>query len=518
MLGEKDPRAPLSTILFSSLSFLLFAYALLAGVSVTADCLSEEKREGTFGLLFLTDLKGYDVVLGKLVATSVNSFYRLVAVFPVLAIPLLLGGLTHSEFWRMTLVLSNTLFFSLSAGCFVSALSRHERKSMAGTFLLILIITAGPPCLGYLLAFRKAGFQYDPTFLLSSAGYAYALAFDKAFRMIPQHFWTATICTHVFGWAFLVLASALAPYSWQDRVIGKKGELRRERWQRWKFGTAEVRQVFRTRLLEVNPFFWLAGRNRLKPAYVLGVLGLGGCVWLWLYLKFRDEMLDPAAYIPTAIILHTLIKFWVASDSCRPLGEDRRSGALELLLSSPLTVDEILRGQILALKRQFGWAVSLILLADFSMFFGGMHDRFLDTSKDWLLLCLAGIVTFLADIYTLAYVGMWLGLTAKKSHRASSGALLRVLVLPWLIFFGLMTTTLFLNLDRQYDSENFILVAWFGIAMLTDLYFFLWARRKLRRELRTLATQPFDRPTPGRRRLMPRLRFRPEPSGEPVKA
>src|SRR5947207_12929317 len=51
---------------FEALAWAAFIYCLLAGVATTADCLSEEKREGTLGLLFLTDLRGYDVVLGKL--------------------------------------------------------------------------------------------------------------------------------------------------------------------------------------------------------------------------------------------------------------------------------------------------------------------------------------------------------------------------------------------------------------------------------------------------------------------
>jgi hypothetical protein len=68
----------------------LFASWPLLG---TADCISSEKREGTLGLLFLTDLKGYSVILGKMLATSLNSFYALTAIFPVLAIPLLLGGI-----------------------------------------------------------------------------------------------------------------------------------------------------------------------------------------------------------------------------------------------------------------------------------------------------------------------------------------------------------------------------------------------------------------------------------------
>ena len=45
----------------------------------------------------LTDLSGYDVVFGKLAATSLRSFCGLLAILPVLAIPLLLGSVTGKE-------------------------------------------------------------------------------------------------------------------------------------------------------------------------------------------------------------------------------------------------------------------------------------------------------------------------------------------------------------------------------------------------------------------------------------
>src|SRR5882724_7405645 len=92
----REPPEIAAKVIFGVLTGSAGLYCLLRGVGATADCLSEEKREGTLGLLFLTDLKGYDVVFGKLVATSLNSFYGLLAVFPVLAIPLLLGGVTNA--------------------------------------------------------------------------------------------------------------------------------------------------------------------------------------------------------------------------------------------------------------------------------------------------------------------------------------------------------------------------------------------------------------------------------------
>src|SRR6267378_3878208 len=102
--------------LFTVLSTLTFVYALLAGVRFTADSLSEEKREGTLGLLFLTDLKGYDIVLGKFVAMLLRALYGLLALLPIIALSLLLGGVTGSELWRRALALINGLFVSLAAG------------------------------------------------------------------------------------------------------------------------------------------------------------------------------------------------------------------------------------------------------------------------------------------------------------------------------------------------------------------------------------------------------------------
>lgn len=67
----------LGSVLFGLLTWLCLAASLSAGLFFTADCLSEEKREGTLGFLFLTDLRGYDVVLGKLLATSLRCVYAL---------------------------------------------------------------------------------------------------------------------------------------------------------------------------------------------------------------------------------------------------------------------------------------------------------------------------------------------------------------------------------------------------------------------------------------------------------
>src|SRR3954453_16146058 len=91
LMMQTAATSEIAKTLFGILTGSAVLYSLMSGPRDTADCLSGEKREGTLCLLFLTDLKGYDVVIGKLVASSLNAFYGVLAVVPMLAIPLLMG-------------------------------------------------------------------------------------------------------------------------------------------------------------------------------------------------------------------------------------------------------------------------------------------------------------------------------------------------------------------------------------------------------------------------------------------
>ena len=64
MRMDNAPPHQFSQIIFGVIAGFAFFFCNLAGVRLTADTLSEEKRNGTLGLLFLTNLRGLDVVLG----------------------------------------------------------------------------------------------------------------------------------------------------------------------------------------------------------------------------------------------------------------------------------------------------------------------------------------------------------------------------------------------------------------------------------------------------------------------
>src|SRR5262245_7993233 len=205
--------------LFGFLKWMSFPCVCLAGVFLTSDCLSEEKREGTLGLLFLTDLRGYDIVLGKLLSSSLRAAYGLLAIFPIIALTLLMGGVSAGEFWRMMLLLANTLFFSLAAGVFISSISREALKTMNGTLLVCLLVVLGLALLDWTLPGWDAA-KFKPILSLASPGYCFITA--SAFP--PGTFWLNLAVPHAVAWLLLALSSLCAPRAWQEKTTSSDGQ------------------------------------------------------------------------------------------------------------------------------------------------------------------------------------------------------------------------------------------------------------------------------------------------------
>jgi ABC-type transport system involved in multi-copper enzyme maturation permease subunit len=491
------PPKELARILFYVLTAGAVLFALLSGPRSTADSISEEKREGTLGLLFLTDLKGYDVVLGKLVAGSLNSIYCIAAVLPMLAIPLLMGGgITLAEFVRMSLVALNALVFSLTLGICVSSVSNSAQKAAGVSALLILLIAVGLPGCGALIAGLTKAINVSPLFLAPSVGFSYYLAFDASYKSSSAWFWISMGIVQGSAWLCLILASLIAPRCWQDRAKGRTAISWREWWHTWNYGGADNRAGLRRRMLEVSPLLWLIARIRSKPVLVWIFLALLGAVWIWGWRSFKRDWLNTGVYLCTAAAMNLVLRCWFTAEATGLLAESRKSGALELLLSTPLKVEEILRGQWLALSRQFFGPVLAALAIECVFLLVTVRDAVGDEERlFWFSLWTAGMVMFIADTVALYWVGMWRGLTARNPLRASGGSLLRVLVVPWI---GYCLAILLMVLDeltrhsyQPSPSWKFYLGLWFGFGIITDLAFGGWARQKLLTEFRQAAQQQY---------------------------
>ncbi|MBC8001728.1 MAG: ABC transporter permease subunit [Opitutaceae bacterium] len=505
LVARDQPSQDLGVTLFYVLAAIVYGYALTIGCKLTADCLSEEKRDGTLGLLFLTDLRGYDIVLGKVVANSLNSFYAILALFPILAIPQMMGGVTSGQVARACLVAVNLLLFSLAIGMVSSAICRDERKSLSLAVGLILVSLIGSPLLGAYLTYLNRSSGFDEGFLLPSPAYACFLVSDLMFQRKADHFWICSGITFGCSVVGLVLSSLIVPRTWHDKVVRQEKSGWQAALRTVTDGDDASRREVRNRLLSINPFLWLAGRQRMKVLSVWAFLCVGLVVWMWGWVEFRSDWTNNAVYIATAVILHTVLKLWLAGSAARQLAEDRRNGALELLLSTPLSVDEILNGQKLALRRQFGWPVVVVLVVDAILFVAGLSGLSSGDQISWALVWAVGMVVFVVDLWSLGWLAMWFGLTSRRVNQASSSAVFVVMVLPWLLF-GLLITFLswFLWLGGISFSGKLATFTWFGISVGIAIVAVGWAKGRLRTRLRAVATEKIGHHPTGLWRMLGR--------------
>jgi ABC-type multidrug transport system permease subunit len=482
-----------SQMLFTTTGILALGFCLLAGVFLTADCLSEEKREGTLGLLFLTELKGYDVVLGKLMATSLHAFYGVLTVLPLLSLPLLLGGVTAGEFWRVSLVLIVTLLLSLSLGLFVSAFSRETRQATSTTLMLVILLTGVLPAL-YALRVWLLGHGGWNALLWVSPGFLFGRAYESyyRFRGAPE-FWGSLSVLLLLAVMALVLACVYLPRAWREK--GESGTARQPAGWRWsmRFGNTKVR-ARRRRLLEDNPFYWLASRDRQPSWLAWGFLGTLFPIWsCFLGGSFVNSMRTKTTCFTLSLFmgfaLHLVFKYLLAVEASRRLSDDRYSGALELLLVSPLSTGQILAGQLRALRNTFAGPALLVLLVNIGLAWSlyapsaavsGSDDRWIFSE-----LCLGGALVLLVDALALAWVGMWMGLRARRHHRAILATLGRILLPPWLIMFCYMFSHMGGGMGSGELAVTFGL--WYLLSLALDLILLATAREGLLNNLRESA-------------------------------
>jgi hypothetical protein len=479
--------------LLAALTRVAFGFCLLAGPVLAADVLSEERREGTLGFLFLTSLHGHDVVLGKLAAVSVTAFFGLLAALPVLAISILMGGVQAAEFLRTGLVLGNTLFLSLATGVLVSSCCLQARSALAMTgFLLFLLAGAGPWVEDQGRAGGAPGWL-TLACLVVSPSYTLSQAAAVQNAMGRHWFWVSLACTHALAWTMLGAASWLTARGWREPTGWFAQPSWRRRWNEWHYGGPAKRWRTRQRLLNQNPVTWLGRRHQLKRRLLWAAVAVALISWLLFRARHPQPATDPNYVFLIGLWLLVPLKWLAASEASQRLVADQQSGALELLLTTPLTVREMLQGQLRSLRYLFAWPAAVVLAMQLGMF--ALSPRAAQGDINWYALALLNAVVCLWDFPVLSWVAMWLALRARHANRALLGAVGCVLILPWLWAIALAAVPGLAWRDRFLSGlEDYALPAlWFGTCAANNLVFHLLARHRLTRGLRELALGRYAR-------------------------
>jgi ABC-type transport system involved in multi-copper enzyme maturation permease subunit len=444
--------------LFGRLNATLFVSIWILVPLLTADTISREKREGTLGLLFLTPLKPAGIVLGKSLIQTLRAITLFWSALPALALPFLLGGLTWKDGAVSLLLDSSALLLALAAGLLASSLATDSRRALALALLLSFgfsygFMLAHVGCF-YSTLHRFVTFPYSQTSLsdwfppgdlisrlqllvsfntgLDSSPYPYfgygRFAATEGWRFVWQSYPAAFHIAWLqeLGWLFIksllgfIAIAGLA--SWRVR-------------RTWRFEPASLRQT-RIRMLFCAPRFW----KSVFRSKMSGLLSRNPIGWLqqyswnarlvkwgWCLVIVVVEcalISDPSLgnvwdgqYVLAFLLLAGMA--FTASGSFR---QERQSGAMELLLVTPLKVTQILRGRIQGVRGQFLPAASIVaiawfwLLKDVSMFahfddsrpgFQQVYDVVLPLFFVSSFLLVPGIGLFFS-MQRLHFVGAWL--------------------------------------------------------------------------------------------------------------
>ncbi len=464
LISSANRSSPDGTFLFIALGFYAFLMCLLAGVFLTADCISEEKRTGTLGLLFLTDLEGYEVVLGKFAVRALNPLLALLAILPVISLAILVGGVTAGEFWRMALALVATLWFSLATGMYISTRSREAHKASGATLMVLLAV-----CIGLTLASANTrGTQWHDLFYLSSLPSpftCFGYSFEHAYAIGSKTFWLSLLFVLGAGAALLMLAGWTIQSSWQDDPLSEKPA------RAWRSN----KKTIRSRLGDRSPLLWLmeTGGNLQATVWVVAIG--------WAALVIASCLLPGGIKWPVAFYgskaTAFLLKVLFAAQACRFFVECRQSGALELLLCTPLPEREVIRVQWKQLRNLFLPPLVVFLIpVCFVMFLQEFSMTVTRTATPFLpLMNITGaagvgtmfLVSTVTEFLALGETGMWLSVWLKKPALAPGVAVMIVLLVP-MFFFCIP--------DIYYDL---VLIA--------------WARRRLTRDFRRQVSEQFAR-------------------------
>jgi hypothetical protein len=520
------------------LCLLCFLFAAFSGIIFTADCISAEKREGTLGLLFLTNLGAREVIVGNALATSMQAFYCLLATFPVLGITTMLGGFSPLEFIRTCLALVSTMLFSLSLSLLVSTFSEKHLAATGRAALGMCGFLAILP--GFCFVMRRLSPAY-------SAGWAWGLdllspstTFDLARNGlgITADFWWSLLWVNLFSAAMLAGSMIVLSVVWKDR------RRRVWKWLAARIGRVNLRprRVFRLGSIKGNPFSWLVLRERheaIRFLLLAIVLGLAASYVGTHYLSRIVGGRFPALTGPFVAwafaggVLHAVLMFKIAAAATNRFSEDRKIGAMELLLATPLNHARILRGQGSALLRLFSGPIiavlfvhGLVLWAFLTLFsyeqniaggaLGTLRAAVQSLSRDgpagaWPALCAlmiigGGGVLLVLHWFVVASVGMWIGLRTRWPSIAAWHALIIGLAPPLPIFAVFAILGDWMGFSRDpFVWVSFCFCLGSSLALLNAAVLLSWSWWNLVRNFRQAAADRYDRP-PLRiqRKLLPR--------------
>jgi ABC-type transport system involved in multi-copper enzyme maturation permease subunit len=476
------------------LPLLLFFAALSAASAIT-----QEKDRRTFVLLLLTDLRNYEIVLGKLLGSLLQIALFLAGTVPLLAILLLLGGVAPSQVAQAVLVLATAALAAGSLGTLVALWRDKTFPALALTALFLVLYLCLVQALGVLPSlighwggsgaaswdaepiqqwldpFMALKSVQDPT---KSSLFGIAPAFGFSLVMV-------VLSTLLNGWGILRLR-AWNPSGEPIMQREAPTEAEAEEKDRAKAHAAPgiARHVW------ANPILWREVQTRaygrlsliIKTAYAIVVVLISSFAlapvlipWLSKYVALPSWIISYYAMTPaftaagpsviTAVVtglipVGILSMLLVSAQAVTAITSERDIGALDLLLVTDLTPKEFIFGKLMGIV----YNTRVYLLPPFILagIYAGFHmlarppRNHPELSGSWNAEALFALVVGLVVLFGFVLIlGIHIALRIHNSRMAIINALGTVFFLT--IGTAVCISLILINGRFEYQWTSFVL-------------------------------------------------------------
>jgi ABC-type transport system involved in cytochrome c biogenesis permease component len=330
---------------------------------MTCDCLSQEKREGTLGLLFLTNLSAREIVFAKTVAHGLRALTLWLAVVPIVGIPVLLGGMGWREIVLSCCLAFTSICFTLSIGLVASVFSRRINGAVALAAVFALAAYSAF-AISTMAAVTIAGVFTGPQqwlevsvgefievsfeFVWNSEGTMWneIFSYPSATRAVLAGMLFLSLSALLFLILWGLFAASVLRRNWQDKPKTRRQAEVENFLFKPVFWTALFRRWMR-RSLERNPIGWLEKRSWTGR--------ITAWIWLAVMILFASAITSETShsYVKDFNALMWMLLVSIAYVAAGSFRRERETGALELILITPLSERQIISGRLRALWTQF---------------------------------------------------------------------------------------------------------------------------------------------------------------------
>lgn len=412
------------------LAIFVFLPPLMAGA------IAQEKERDTLGLLFLTDLRPWELILQKYVGRLIPMLTLLFLSLPLLAVTYSLGGVSISLLCYSAV----TLFLTCLA---VGALSLECSAHQATTFQAL--VRSWGLCLLFVFCCSTAPFQLglmSPMVFASRPGgylFVYPLFITTIGSLVPTMLFLQRARQNLEPRAFVQRRN---PFGQQFKHLD----------QYWKDIRKLVRAILRKRDQEAYAVADLVVRNQLGPAddrrrwslmsfllakmqvpYLLafGII-FGFIVFIILFISAIMDPKSPAFFVIIGA-LWILALLTLPIQSANAVASERMNERLGAILTTPLTGTEILNEWLAPVRRwrQFLTRPLIVLIVIEAVVKFNAADRADPRWRNAIAYMAISLLTVWIYPRLIQWSCLWIGLRIKNQIRAMLTAFL--VVASWCI-------------------------------------------------------------------------------------